>query len=61
MPIDNLRGKVHKVASSEIPCIATYHPADILREPSQKKLVWEDLLLAKSVVTESSGGQVSQT
>ncbi|HAY46794.1 MAG TPA: hypothetical protein DCY55_11010, partial [Gammaproteobacteria bacterium] len=34
MPIDNLRGKVHKVASSEIPCIATYHPADILREPS---------------------------
>lgn len=27
-----------------IPCLATYHPAYLLRTPSQKKAVWEDIL-----------------
>jgi DNA polymerase len=27
-----------------IPAIATYHPAYLLRTPSQKKAVWEDML-----------------
>jgi DNA polymerase len=28
-----------------IPAIATYHPAYLLRTPSQKKLVWQDMLM----------------
>ncbi|MCC7304941.1 MAG: uracil-DNA glycosylase [Alphaproteobacteria bacterium] len=28
----------------EIPAIATYHPAYLLRTPSQKRAVWEDML-----------------
>ncbi len=30
--------------SVSIPAIATYHPAYLLRTPSQKKAVWEDML-----------------
>jgi uracil-DNA glycosylase family 4 len=31
-------------AQVSIPCLATYHPAYLLRTPSQKKAVWEDML-----------------
>jgi uracil-DNA glycosylase len=58
MPLEKLRGKIHKLASTEIPCIVTHHPTSVLREPAQKRLVWEDLLLAKSVLTGASGHQV---
>lgn len=32
------------IGEISIPCIATYHPAYLLRTPSQKKAVWEDML-----------------
>lgn len=54
MPIDKLRGKIYQLASTDIPCIVTYHPTDVLREPEQKKHVWNDLLLAKTLVSETS-------
>lgn len=32
------------------PLIVTYHPAYLLRNPVDKRKVWDDLCLAKSVV-----------
>ena len=37
---------------SEIPVIATLHPAYLLRAPNQKKLAWEDLKLIRSKLEE---------
>jgi DNA polymerase len=38
-----LRGKMHQLPDSQIPVMATYHPAYLLRSPSQKRKSWEDL------------------
>jgi DNA polymerase len=46
--ISKLRGKFHnyEVAGvGQIPAMATYHPAYLLRTPSQKKAVWADMLM----------------
>ena len=48
-----LRGKAHVYRSSEgseIPLIATYHPAYLLRQLSEKRKAWEDLCLAMNVL-----------
>ncbi len=54
--ISKLRGKFHDYVpltpgvsenTSPIPSIATYHPAYLLRTPSQKKLVWADMLMLR--------------
>ncbi len=54
--ISKLRGKFHDyrpltpgISSNgdSIPAIATYHPAYLLRTPSQKKLVWADMLMLR--------------
>jgi uracil-DNA glycosylase family 4 len=47
-PIGKLRGKVHEVAG--VPVIVTFHPAYLLRSPSDKALAWDDLCLAREVV-----------
>ncbi|MFH1777999.1 MAG: uracil-DNA glycosylase [Candidatus Omnitrophota bacterium] len=39
--ISNLRGKISDFHG--IPIIATYHPAYLLRNPRDKKLVWDDM------------------
>ncbi|MFW6169965.1 MAG: uracil-DNA glycosylase family protein [Planctomycetota bacterium] len=39
--IGKLRGKVH--TWGEIPVIATYHPAYLLRNPNAKRAAWEDM------------------
>jgi DNA polymerase len=48
--VGRLRGKVHHMDGSSIPMIVTYHPAYLLRRPSEKQKVWKDLLLAKETV-----------
>lgn len=54
--ISKLRGKFHDYRpitegiggnGDSIPAIATYHPAYLLRTPSQKKLVWADMLMLR--------------
>jgi uracil-DNA glycosylase family 4 len=40
-PIGRMRGTTYEYR--EIPLIPTYHPAACLRNPSSKKLVWEDI------------------
>jgi DNA polymerase len=40
------RGKVHR--HGELPVVATYHPADLLRRPEDKAKAWADLCLARA-------------
>ena len=48
MPVGRMRGSVHRLG--ETPLIVTYHPAYLLRSPSQKRKAWDDLCLAQSVI-----------
>jgi uracil-DNA glycosylase len=45
--ISRLRGKFHDIliGGRKIPAIATYHPSYLLRTPSQKRAVWQDMLM----------------
>ncbi|MCY4050875.1 MAG: uracil-DNA glycosylase [Gammaproteobacteria bacterium] len=47
-PISELRGDVHTYEKTGIPLVVTYHPAYLLRSPDQKRVAWQDLLLARS-------------
>ena len=42
-----LRGQLHRYKNN-IPMIATYHPAYLLRKPTEKRKAWEDLCLARA-------------
>lgn len=42
-PVSQLRGRVHRY--HQIPLIVTYHPAYLLRKPTEKAKVWADLCL----------------
>lgn len=44
-----LRGQVYEYSAARIPLIVTYHPAYLLRKPSEKRKAWEDLKLALEV------------
>ena len=52
-PIGRLRGQVHDYHGT--PVIVTYHPAYLLRQPTEKAKAWEDLCLAVSVYRERQG------
>ncbi len=51
-PVGRLRGSVHHLG--ETPLIVTYHPAYLLRSPSQKRKAWDDLCLATRVAAGGS-------
>lgn len=42
-PIGKLRGTVHRFGTLGTPLIVTYHPAYLLRSPSEKRKSWSDL------------------
>lgn len=46
-----LRGREHRLSGHEIPLVATYHPAYLLRSPAEKGKAWQDLLLARRLLT----------
>lgn len=51
--IGSLRGRVHALKTDEgveIPVIVSYHPAYLLRSPSEKARAWQDLKLASRMV-----------
>jgi len=48
--VSSVRGKIHQ--RDNVPVVVIYHPAYLLREPVQKKNVWHDLCLARSVMHE---------
>jgi uracil-DNA glycosylase len=43
-PLARLRGRLHEARGAKL--IVTYHPAYLLRDPTQKKEAWKDLQLA---------------
>jgi DNA polymerase len=51
--IASLRGRAH--AYRGVPLIVTYHPAYLLRTPSDKGKAWADLLLARQVIAHDAG------
>lgn len=51
-PLGQLRGKTHSMNDGKLPVIVTYHPAYLLRSPSQKRKAWEDLCRARKLVAE---------
>lgn len=52
-PLGRMRGRVHSLNNRQVPVVVTYHPAYLLRSPSQKRKVWDDLCLARQTVEES--------
>jgi len=50
-PVGRLRGMRHLL--NETPLVVTYHPAYLLRSPSQKRKAWEDLCLARQLLVEA--------
>ena len=50
-PVGRMRGRVHRLG--DIPLIVTYHPAYLLRSPTQKRKSWDDLCLAMTAFAES--------
>jgi DNA polymerase len=51
-PVGRMRGRPHDLDG--IPLVVTYHPAYLLRSPSQKRKSWSDLCLAMQLVKEAS-------
>jgi uracil-DNA glycosylase family 4 len=49
IPISALRGGIHKFEG--IPLVPTYHPAYLLRNPLQKRRVWQDIQLLQKVIS----------
>jgi DNA polymerase len=50
LPVGRLRGRVHSYGADGIPLVVTYHPAYLLRTPSEKCKSWDDLRLARGLV-----------
>ena len=50
-PLGRLRQQIHRFGVSQVPLIATYHPAYLLRTPADKRKAWEDLKFAREVCT----------
>jgi DNA polymerase len=48
-PLGRLRQQVHRFGHSQVPLIATYHPAYLLRTPADKRKAWDDLKFAREV------------
>ena len=48
-PIGKLRGRVHAFGAAATPLVVTYHPAYLLRSPTEKRKAWEDLKFARAV------------
>lgn len=46
--MNQIRGKIHQYSNT--PLIVTYHPAYLLRSPSEKKKAFQDLQLAKKLL-----------
>lgn len=51
-PVGRMRGRPHDLDG--IPLVVTYHPAYLLRSPSQKYKSWSDLCLAAQLAAEYS-------
>ncbi len=55
-PLGRLRGRVHRFGELNTPLVVTYHPAYLLRSPSDKRKAWEDLKFARNAFRELTEG-----
>jgi DNA polymerase len=55
-PLARLRGKLHAFGEANTPLVITYHPAYLLRTPSDKRKAWEDLKFARATYSRIVGG-----
>lgn len=53
-PISRLRGRVYDYRGAKL--IPTFHPAYLLRNPSSKREVWEDMKLVRSLLQAQDSG-----
>ena len=51
-PLGRLRGRQHALKDGTLPLVVTYHPAYLLRSPSQKGKAWQDLCIAQRIAGE---------
>ena len=49
-PVGRMRGQKHYLNDGQIPVVVTYHPAYLLRSPTQKRKAWQDLVLARQLM-----------
>ena len=54
-PLARLRGKLHHFGAAATPLVITYHPAYLLRTPSDKRKAWEDLKFARATYARLAG------
>ncbi len=56
--MSRLRGKIYhyhnKYLKKPLPTLVTYHPSYLLRQPSQKRLAWQDMLLIEEFIEKNS-------
>jgi uracil-DNA glycosylase family 4 len=57
-PISRLRGRVFEYRGARL--IPTFHPAYLLRNPSSKREVWEDMKLVRSLLPTMRGTSLPQ-
>lgn len=53
LPLGRMRGKQHVLEQFPAPIVVTYHPAYLLRSPSQKRKSWQDLCLVRDLLLEA--------
>ena len=51
-PLGRLRGREHFMKDGTLPLVVTYHPAYLLRSPSQKAKSWQDLCAVRRILDE---------
>jgi DNA polymerase len=49
LPLARLRQQEHRFGAARVPLVVTYHPAYLLRTPTEKRKAWEDLKFAREV------------
>ena len=49
-PIGRMRGQRYEYSEPKVPVVVTYHPAYLLRSPTEKRKAWEDLQMAMGIV-----------
>jgi uracil-DNA glycosylase len=49
VPLAKLRQQVHLFGAAQVPLVVTYHPAYLLRTPTDKRKAWDDLKFAREV------------
>jgi uracil-DNA glycosylase len=54
-PIGKMRGRTYIYGASNIPVVVTYHPAYLLRSPSEKRKAWTDLKMARDLLHRAHG------